>query len=83
MPDEFAQQAAQAAPYAGGGAIGTVVAIVTGLKLFAKPQDVELAKAELRAEIAEKYVAKEMLESILEPFKEDLKYIRQRLDQLK
>lgn len=78
MADDMLQQAANAAPVAGGGALGTVVAIMTGLKLFARPQDVELAKAELRAEFAEKYVTKEMIQPVMD----QLHYIRERVDQL-
>lgn len=91
MPDpDLFQQAAVTAPAAGAaGASGVIVALVAGLKIFAKPQDVEavkvenkkdidLAKAELRAEFAEKYANKEELAKM----GDDLTYIRTRIDQI-
>ena len=79
MSDDIIQQAQQSAGIAGLGGIGGVtLAIITGLKLFARPQDLELLEAKLRAEFAERYVSKEMLQQIMEK----LNYIQDRLDKL-
>jgi len=80
VPDDLIQQAANSVPAAGvsGGAVGVFLAIVTGLKMFARPQDIDLAKSELRAEFAEKYAHKDELAKM----GDDLTYIRQRIDQI-
>ena len=79
MTDDLIQQATQSVPAMGvGGMGGVVLALITGMKMFARPADVELAKAELRAEMAEKYAHKEDLSKL----GEDITYIRQRIDQI-
>jgi hypothetical protein len=83
MADDILQQvgqtAAQQAPALGAGGVGGgIVAILAALKMFATPKDVDLAKAEIRAEMAEKYAHKEELSEM----KGDITYIRQRIDQI-
>ena len=79
MPDDLMQQAAQNAPAMGAGGLGGgIVAILAALKMFARPADVELAKAELRAEMAEKYAHKDDLVKL----SDDISYIRNRIDQI-
>lgn len=79
MPEDLIQQAAQQVPVAGASGVGgALLTILAGFKLFAKPSDVELAKLELRAEMAEKYLTKEAIE----PLREDIRYIRDKVDKL-
>jgi len=78
MPDDLLNQAQTAAPYAGGGVLGALITVITGLKLFATTKDVDLAKSDLRAEFAEKYAHKDELSKM----GDDLTYIRQRIDQI-
>lgn len=86
MADDLIQQAAANAPAAGvgGGAAGLVVAISYAIKLLTGPKDaaalkdIELAKAEIRAEMAEKYAQKDEIAKI----DEKLNYITQRIDQI-
>lgn len=62
MAEDLIQQVTAAAPTAtGGGIIGTILAILAGMKMFARPQDLELisqkievVKLELRTELAQK-----------------------------
>lgn len=79
MPDDILQQVAQQAPSVGsGGVVGMVLSIFAGMKMFATSKDIDLAKSELRAELAEKYAHKDDLAKM----GEDLSYIRQRIDQI-
>lgn len=79
MTDDLTQLVTQMAPTVGtGGALGMIFSLVASLRLFARPQDVELAKAQLQAEMAEKYLKKEEIE----PMRKDISYIRQRIDQI-
>ncbi len=86
MPYEFLEQVAIQAPMLGAGTIAGgsgLIAVLRLFKVFSSPQDVELMGQTLRAEFAEKYVSKENLEAVLIPIREDLHYIRQRIDQLR
>jgi hypothetical protein len=86
--DDLVQQVAQNAPAASAGGLlggGGIIAAMKIFRVFASTQDVELVKmdgqkqiAELKAEIAEKYLAKEALA----PLFEELRHIRERVDQL-
>lgn len=77
MPGDLFNQIQATAPAAGvGGVGGAVSAIVLALKLFATAKDVEMVRHELRAEMAEKYLTKEAIE----PLREDIRYIRDRID---
>ena len=81
MPDPSLGIPPDVANAGGGGVIGALLTLVGGLKLFAKPEDVakvETNMANLRAEIAEKYMTKEAME----PLTEDIRYIRNRVDQI-
>ncbi len=88
MADDLVQQVAQNAPAVGAGGLagaGSIIAALKVFKIFASPQDVELVNmnnqkmiAELKAEIAEKYLAKEALA----PMFEEIRHIRERVDQL-
>lgn len=88
MPDDFLQQVGQNAPaVAGGGAVGggAIIAALKVFRVFASPQDIELAEARMEAKIsgieakfAEKYVTQDMLKH----FDEKLDKIQDRIDQL-
>ena len=80
------QQAATTGATGGlGGIIGAAITFLSVTKMFARPADVENARlegrvnlAELRAEVAEKYVSKQAMEPVMD----NLEYIRERLDKL-
>ncbi len=86
MADDLFRQVAEQAPSAStGGLAGAILAYLASIKMFAKPEQIELAKAELRRELAEseklaaeKYAAK----SDLDPIAEDIRYIRDRIDRI-
>jgi len=81
MSDDLLQQAANNAPVVGASGVlggGGIIAVLKLFRMFATPQDVELAEARLRAEFAEKYMSKEALQ----PLFEDMRHIRDRVDQL-
>lgn len=92
MADDLLAQAVNQAPAAGMGGIlggGGIIAALKVFKIFSTPQDGELVEArvmnqieKLKADFAEKYVSKESLESLLGPIREDLRYIRQHIDQI-
>jgi hypothetical protein len=91
MADELAQQVAQNAPALGtGGFLGTVVAIIGSLNIFAKKSDVDnvrlQASADLnayKAEVAEKYITREALKESLQPMQENIHYIRECVDDMR
>lgn len=65
--------------------VGGTIGVLKWLKVFATPQDNELSEertnrkiAELKAEIAEKYVTKPEIKAVME----NLDYIRHRVDEL-
>jgi len=74
MPDPSLGIPPEVSQAGGGGLIGALITLASGFKFFAKPEDV----ANLRAEIAEKYMTKEAMEPLIE----DIRYIRQRVDQI-
>lgn len=88
MADDLLQQAAAQAPaVAGGGAVGggAIIAALKLFKVFASPQDVDVVKAdfgkqiaELRAEMAEKYLGKDALA----PLFDEIRHVRERIDLL-
>lgn len=86
MADDLFHQMAQQAPSAStGGLAGAILAYLASIKMFARPEQIEAAKAELRKELAESneeaaktYVTKDDLK----PMADDLRYIRDRVDRL-
>lgn len=90
MADQLVEAAQQAAPAVGaGGVIGTVLAIIGSLNIFAKKSDLENVKLQAssdlsayRAEVAEKYITRDALRESLQPLQEGITYIRDRVDDM-
>lgn len=78
MSDLLQQAQTQAPGVTIGGIITLIVSFFTHSKLFAKPQDIELAIAKAMQEIGKVYLAKEDLD----PIRDDLRQIKELLYQM-
>lgn len=76
MADDLGQQLTQNAPTIGG-AGGLLFAVIAALKMFVTQKDVDIAKAQVLAEVAEKYAHKDDLTQM----RADITYIRGRIDE--
>ena len=74
MPDPSLGIPPEVAQAGGGGILGSLLTLLCSINLFARPE----AVANLRAEVAEKYMTKEAVDTLTE----DIRYIRNRIDQI-